>query len=52
MHELHDVWPYVYIQPSTQISVLTELNHYQLSFRSFEWVTDMRIYNASQTGRT
>jgi len=32
--------------------VSDSVNQYQLSFKSFAWVTDMRIYNASQTSRT
>ena len=42
--------PHVYIHRQKHRSVFGTVNHYQLSFRSFAWVTDMRIYNASQTG--
>ena len=44
--------PHVYIHRQKHRSVFESVNHYQLPFRSFAWVTDMRIYNASQTGRT
>ena len=44
--------PHVYIHRQLHRSVFGTVNHYQLSFRSFAWVTNMRIYNASQTGRT
>ena len=44
--------PYVYIHRQLHRSVFGSVNRYQLSFKLFAWVTNMRIYNASQTGRT
>jgi len=44
--------PHVYMHRQKHRSVSDSVNQYQLSFKSFAWVTDMRIYNASQTSRT
>ena len=49
-HEPPPCHTYIYSQKHR--SVFETVNHYQLSFRSFAWFTDMRIYNASQTSRT
>jgi hypothetical protein len=57
-HHLHapQAWstpvPHVYMHRQLHRSVFGSVNHYQLPYKSFAWVTNMRIYNASQTGRT
>ena len=49
-HEPPPCHTYIYSQKHRSVS--DSVNQYQLSFKSFAWVTDMRIYNASQTSRT